>query len=101
MLIYTVDPNLKISLSILITVVACVGVIVIIATWLVIKAARNRPFIGQEGMAGKIAVVKKNGFVYVNGALWKMTSDDQLEIGDKVEVVSVDNMVLRVKKIES
>jgi len=101
MLIDTVDPSMKISLSILITVVACIGVIVIIATWLVIKAARNRPFIGQEGMAGKIAVVKKDGFVYVNGALWKMSSEDQLEIGDKVEVVSVDNMVLIVKKIES
>lgn len=100
MLIDTVDPNLRISLSILITVVACIGVIVIIATWLVIKASRNKPFIGKEGMAGKIAVVKKDGFVYVNGALWKMTSEDQLEVGDKVVVVSVDNMVLKVKKIE-
>ncbi|MEA1980707.1 MAG: nodulation protein NfeD [candidate division Zixibacteria bacterium] len=101
MLIDTVDPNLQISMSVLITVVVVVGLAVVGATWLVIKAARNKPFIGIEGMAGKIAEVRKNGFVYVDGALWKAESDDSLNVGEKVEIISLDKLILKVKKINS
>ncbi len=101
MLIDTVDPNLQISMSVLITVVVIVGLAVAGATWLVVKAARNKPFIGIEGMAGKIAEVRKNGLVYVDGALWKAESDDTLEKGDKVEIISLDKLILKVKKFNS
>ncbi|RKX21493.1 MAG: nodulation protein NfeD [Candidatus Zixiibacteriota bacterium] len=101
MLIDTVDPSLQISMSVLITVVVVVGLAVVGATWLVIKAARNKPFIGIEGMAGKIAEVRKNGLVYVDGALWKAESNDSLVVGEKVEVISLDKLILKVKKINS
>ncbi len=98
MLIDTVDPNLQISISVLITVVACVTLAAGGAAYLVIKASRNRPFIGQEGMVGKIGEMRKLGFVYLDGALWKTKSDEELAIGDEVEVVAVDKLVLKVKK---
>ena len=101
MLIDTVDPNLQISMSVLITVVVVVGLAVAGATWLVVKAARNRPFIGMEGMTGKIAEVRKNGLVYVDGALWKAVSEDILAKGDKVEIISLDKLILKVKKFNS
>lgn len=100
MLVDTVDPDLKVSMSVLITVVACVGLAVGLAGWLVVKAARSRPATGHEGMIGKIAQVRKPDFVYVNGALWRAVSEDNssLETGDKVEIVGVDNLTLRVRK---
>ena len=98
MLIDTVDPSLKISWSILITVVVCVGGALMLAGWLVLKASRRRPFIGHEGMIGKIATVKRNGLVYVDGALWKMKSAETFAEGDEVEVVAVDKMVLKVRR---
>ncbi len=101
MLVDTVDPTLQISKSVLITLVICVGVAVMLAAWLVWKAARNRPFIGQEGMVGKIAEVRPNGFVYVDGALWKAASDEEFEIGSKVKIVSVENLTLKVKRTDS
>ncbi len=101
MLIDTVDPTLKISKSVLITIVICIGVAVMLAAWLVWKAARHRPFIGQEGMVGKIAEVRPNGFVYVDGALWRAISDEELEVGSKVEIVGVDNLTLTVKRRDS
>ncbi|MCK4574698.1 MAG: nodulation protein NfeD, partial [candidate division Zixibacteria bacterium] len=100
MLIDTVDPNLQISKSVLITVVACIGVVVALASWLVIKAARHRPFIGNEGLIGKIAEVRGGNMVYVDGALWKIATDVHLNQGEKVEVVAVDSLTLKVKKIE-
>lgn len=100
MLVDTVDPSLSVSMSVLITVVVCVGFCVIIGGWLVIKAARNKPFIGSEGMVGKIAEVRNKGFVYVDGALWKLQSAEGLSIGDKVEILEEKNLKLRVKRIE-
>lgn len=101
MLIDTVDPTLKISKSVLITVVVCVGVAVMLAAWLVWKAARRQPFVGQEGMIGKIAEVRPNGFVYVDGALWRAISDEELEVGSNVKIVSVNKLTLKVKKTDS
>jgi membrane-bound serine protease (ClpP class) len=98
MLIDTVDPSLKISKSVLISMVLFVGLCVFFASWLVIKAYKNRPFTGNEGMVGKIGEVRSGGFVYVEGALWKAESDEPLEIGNKVQIVSVDNLLLKVKK---
>ncbi len=101
MLIETVDPSLQISKSVLITVVICVGIAVMLTAWLVWKAARHRPFIGQEGLVGKIAEVRPNGFVYVDGALWKAISDEELEVGINVKIVSVDKLTLKVKRTDS
>jgi len=101
MLVDTVDPSLQVSKSVLITLVICVGVAVMLAGWLVLKAARRQPFVGQEGMVGKIAEVRPNGLVYVDGALWKATSDEELEVGSKVEIVSVDKLTLKVKRMDS
>ncbi len=99
MLVDTVDPNLQVSMSVLISVVAFVGVLVIIALFLIIKDRKNKPFIGNEGMTGEIAEVKSNGMVYVNGALWKAESEDEINPGDKVKIVAVDKLLLKVKKI--
>ena len=99
MLIDTVDPSLQVSKTVLITVILCVAAAVIVATYLVLKAARNRPFIGREGMMGKTAEVRNDGFVHVDGALWKVQSEDDLTAGDEVEILSVNKLILKVKKI--
>ncbi|NOY88878.1 MAG: nodulation protein NfeD [FCB group bacterium] len=101
MLINTSDPNLQISKSILITVVACIGIIVSIASWLVIKASRRKPFIGNEEMVGKIAEVRSKDLAYIDGALWKIQCDEELVKGDQVEILAVNKLTLKVKKLKS
>ena len=98
MLIDTVDPALKVSTSLLITVSLFVGIIAAGAVWLVIKAAKRQVTTGDEGLIGKIAEVRNNGMVYVDGALWSVLCDTSLESGEKVEVVGVDKLKLKVKK---
>lgn len=99
MLIDTVDPNLKISISVLLTIVIIAGVILGIVLYLVIKTARNKPFTGEKGMIGKIAEARSNGMVFVDGALWKAEAEGEITPGDKVEIVAVENLTLKVKKI--
>jgi membrane-bound serine protease (ClpP class) len=99
MLIDTVDPSLRISKSVLISMVAFIGVCVFLVSWLVIKASKHRPFTGNEGMIGRVGEVRSGGFVFVEGALWKAESDEPIEIGSKVEVTSANNLLLKVKKL--
>ncbi len=101
MLIDTVDPGLQISKSVLITVVVCIGIIVAVVSWLVIKAARHQPFTGNEGMIGKTAEARSEDLVYVDGALWKTACDEPLTKGDKVEIIGVDKLTLKVKKLNT
>ncbi|MGH8015631.1 MAG: NfeD family protein, partial [Candidatus Zixiibacteriota bacterium] len=98
MLIDTVDPSLRISKSVLISVVLFVGVVVFLVFRLVYKASRHRPFTGSEGMVGRIGEMRSGGFVFVEGALWKAESDEPLEAGSKVEVVAVSDLLLKVRK---
>ena len=102
MLVDTVDPSLRVSLSVLITLALLVTVCAGLAAWLVIRAHKRQPFIGNEGMIGKDAEVRKQGFVYVDGALWKAKTTDggELIVGGTVEIVGVDKLTLIVKKTE-
>lgn len=99
MLIDTVDPTMQISKTVLITVVLFIGLIAALAAYMVIKAQKRRPFSGGEGMVGKIAEVRTKGLVYVDGALWKAEFTDEVKQGEKVEVVGMDKLTLKVKKI--
>ncbi|HUV31259.1 MAG TPA: nodulation protein NfeD [Acidobacteriota bacterium] len=101
MLVDTVDPELKVSMSLLITLAALVGLIMSVVLYLIVKAARNRPFIGHEGFVGKKAEVRRAGYVYLNGALWAAECDEPLEAGMKVEVTGIENLTLKVKRIQS
>ncbi|PWB68330.1 serine protease [candidate division GN15 bacterium] len=99
MLIKTSNPALQVSISILVTISILVGVTVAIVIWLVTRAARHAPWSGDKALIGKKGVVHQDGFVYVDGALWKMISDEPLEIGAHVEITGVDHLTLKVKKL--
>lgn len=101
MLVDSVDPTLAVSKSLLATVVLAVGVIVGLLAWLVVRTASRQVFTGNEGMIGKIAVVKSNGMVYVDGALWKAEASADLVPGSKVKIYAVESLTLKVKLIES
>jgi membrane-bound serine protease (ClpP class) len=53
--------------------------------------------VGEEGTAATAISVK--GKVHVHGELWNARSDEPIEMGGAVRVVSVDEMVLVVKKV--
>ncbi|MBN1212917.1 MAG: nodulation protein NfeD [candidate division Zixibacteria bacterium] len=101
MLVDAVDPGMRISLSLIITMAVLVSLTAIVVIYLVVKAAKRQPFTGEEGMVGKIAEVRSGGFVYVDGALWKVDSEEELEVGTNVEIVGVDKLKLKVKRINS
>ena len=101
MLVDTVDPALKVSKSILITVSLLIGGSLMIAFLLVYKARMAKPFTGQSALIGRSGKMHSEGYAYLEGALWKVDSTDTLAVGDTVEVVLVDKLTLKVRKINS
>ena len=55
------------------------------------------------GEKGEVTEVTENqrGWLFLHGENWKFFSVDKLDVGDKVEVLSTDSMVLKVRKISS
>jgi membrane-bound serine protease (ClpP class) len=76
-----------------------------------LKAQQRQPTTGIEGLLEQIGRVKKEfvatkedaslyrGVVFVNGELWKASSDEAISRGEQVIVKRVDGLTLQVKKI--
>jgi membrane-bound ClpP family serine protease len=68
--------------------------------WYIIVRKR-KPLCGIENMIGKEVKIQKwqdtNGMVFINGELWKATSDHQLLPGDNAIIEKVDGLKLRIR----
>jgi len=69
---------------------------------LVVSAQRLRPTTGAEGLSGQTAVAEVAldpvGWVQVAGERWRATADRPVAAGERVKVVSVDGLALRVRR---
>lgn len=94
-------PGLRVSLSAVIPTTVVVGVAVVLAGRLALRA-RSRPTAsGVEDLVGRELVVARasDGFAQakVGGALWRLRSDRVIEAGDRVRVCGVDGLDLLVE----
>ena len=98
----TPTSDFGVDRSIVFTAVATVGSFVLAVSYLVFRSQKAKPTLGIEGLIGKVGVVREKlgprGNVFVHGELWQAEADDEIEPGDKVEVVGIDHMVLKVRR---
>jgi len=71
--------------------------------WLAWKA-RSRPVsTGQEGLKGRRAEARTaldpRGKVFVHGELWNAEAEQRVEAGETVEILSVEDLVLKVRPV--
>jgi membrane-bound serine protease (ClpP class) len=95
----------RLAMSVFIPTVAVIsGFFVAVAT-LAFRAQMRKPQTGAEALVGMIGEVKKDlvpeGQVFVNGELWSAIADENLFAGEKVEVISLENLRLKVRKISA
>jgi membrane-bound serine protease (ClpP class) len=69
-----------------------------------VRAQHRKPTTGQEGLLGATAEVRSEldpaGLVFVSGALWRAVIEDgKVSTGEKVQVVGVDGLQLKVRKL--
>ncbi len=96
--------GVQVSWSVLLPIVVFVVAIVLIVGTLILNAHRSRVTSGQEGLVGMIGVAQSDfaqghkGSVFVNGEYWNAIAEDEIKKDEEVRVVSVDNLVCRVRK---
>jgi len=70
---------------------------------LAVRAQVRQPTTGKEGLIGQVAVAKTDlnpqGRVLLHGELWHAVCSEPVKAGDNVEVVSIDKLLVNVKKI--
>jgi membrane-bound serine protease (ClpP class) len=104
MLFHTPTEYMRISMSVIIPAVLVSAAFFIFAVTKAIKARLSKPTTGMEGLIGEIGTastpIAPEGKVSIHGEFWNVVSDQPIERGEKVQVIGVENLKLKVKKIE-
>jgi membrane-bound serine protease (ClpP class) len=97
-------PYLSISPWVILLVVAFTAAFFVFVVGKAILAQRRRAVTGREGVVGALGAVRQSQtvdgtvMVLVQGELWEATSSESLAAGDRVKVVAMDGLCLRVEK---
>jgi membrane-bound serine protease (ClpP class) len=104
MLFEGTSPDMKLSLQVLLPTIILISGFFIGVAGLVFRSQVSKPSTGSMGMVGEIGMVKKaltpEGKVFVHGELWNARAKAPLEVGVKVRVVKVVNLILEVESID-
>jgi len=96
-------PYLRLSYSVIFTMVALMSSFFIILVFLVIRSQTRSPKTGNEGlinMSGEAFTdVFEEGKVFVHGEYWNAKCGTPVKKGDKIKVIKVDGMLLTIEKI--
>jgi membrane-bound serine protease (ClpP class) len=103
MLIKSPIPEMRPAMPIIMTFAVSFGCILLFLTWKVFQAMKRKKETGVEGLIGETGVARtdidpRRGTVFVHGEWWNAVSDAPIAAGSKVEVESVKNLLLKVKK---
>lgn len=104
-LIDSPSKELRVSLSLILPVVAATVIFFTFALGAGLKAQRRKIVTGGEGMVGKVGEARsdldKEGRIFVQGELWKAISiKEVIKKGEKVKVVGLDGLKLKVEKFK-
>lgn len=91
------------AMSVFIPTVVTISAFFVTVAGLAYRAQASRPQIGVEAFEGLVGDARTDlspeGKVFVNGELWNAEADEEIRAGEKVQVVSMHNLKLKVKKI--
>lgn len=98
----TPTSDFGVDRSIVFTAVATIGSFVLAVSYLVFRSQKAKLTLGVDGLIGEIGVAREKlsprGTVFVHGEYWKAEANEAIEPGEKVQVVGLDRMVLKVKR---
>ena len=103
MLVDTGIPELSIGWGTAIAVTLPFALITVFLLRLAVKSYRYKVATGSESMVGEIGVAKTDvgaeGRVFVHGEWWNANSDQPIPSGQKVRIVGVDGLNLKVEQV--
>jgi membrane-bound serine protease (ClpP class) len=99
LLIDSPAPWLQISLVVIVATVGTIAAFFILMLTFIMKAHKRKVTTGREGIVGALGDVRPGGMVFLEGELWRAECDEALHKGDRVRVLEVGNMKVKVEKI--
>ncbi len=98
----TEGSDLVVDRSIIFATVATLGSFVLAVSYLVFRSQKSRPTMGFEGLVGELGEVRAklspSGKVFVHGEYWNAQADDEIGVGERVEVIGYEGMSLKVRR---
>jgi membrane-bound serine protease (ClpP class) len=98
----TPDVSLKLDWRLALAAALTTGAFFIFAMGMVLKTRLTKPTTGKEGLIGERGVaitrVAPEGDIKVHGEIWKAVSDQKIKKGEKIRVVDVDGLELKIEK---
>jgi membrane-bound serine protease (ClpP class) len=102
MLAENLPEYMKISKGVIIPAVLVSAGFFLFAAAMAIRIRRKKPTTGIEGLMGEMgiseSVIYPEGTVSIHGELWTAQCDERIEKGERIKVVGVDNLKLKVVK---
>jgi len=102
MLIDSTGPYMRVSLKLILPVVATLSGFFVILIRVALRAHRAKVTTGAEGMIGETGEARSDidpeGSVFLAGTHWTAYSDGPIKSGEKVTVLKVDGLKLKVTK---
>jgi membrane-bound serine protease (ClpP class) len=97
-------PTLRISLGVVLPsaiLTALFFLVIVRAAW---KAHLRHPVTGAEGLVGLVGIARTDidprGQITLHGEIWEAESEKPIPAGDKVTVLEVDGLKVRVEKVK-
>ena len=101
MLFDSPDPALRVSLQVLIPAVATISLFFAAVIALVIKAQRQKHYLGEGAVVGEegeaVTDILADGRVFVKGEYWQAGSDRPVAKGQRIRVLGVAGMKLKIE----
>ncbi len=102
MLLNSPIPELRPSVATIVAASVSFGSIFLFLAYKIIVSRNKKAETGVEGMIGesgksKSAISSEAGKVFIKGEIWNAVSDEPIREGEKVKIISVKNLVLKVK----
>jgi membrane-bound serine protease (ClpP class) len=103
MLFKGAGPQYQVAWSVLLPTVLLVCGFFIGVVMVVVRAHTRKARTGADGLVDEVGVVKlvqgREGKVLVHGELWRAVFEDAVSVGDKVRVLSVEDLVVTVGRL--
>lgn len=98
----TAIPSMRVDWRVALAAAITTGLFFFFAMGMALKAKMTKPTTGKEGLLGEKGVVitdlTPEGQVRLHGEIWTAYSDEPIPAGQKIQVVAVEGMSLKVKK---
>ena len=100
------EPGYGVDRTMIFSITLVLVVFFAFVAYLVVKSRIKRPVVGPEGLIGKIGEVteaispKKGGKIFISGEYWFADSDEEISVGEKVEILEMRGLRLKVKRVE-